>query len=193
MDDQYSRILSRMWHRSVGTRNGDVSTLENPLPSTSRQGLQPSQPAMVDDTRGTTTPTTTVSTATAASCNAATTNAYQRPVATPSFTWTSPGVQPSVYADASLHGGEQVTASQQHVPTQHVPTQHADSSQWGLGAQWNDPLWANTVPSYLGQYGSLVSYHNTHTGLRPLWSICMVVYRVAEDVFAQWGNKEKAG
>ena len=171
MDDQYSRILSRMWHRSVGTRNGDVSTLENPLPSTSRQGLQPSQPAMVDDTRGTTTPTTTVSTATAASCNAATTNTYQRPVATPSFTWTSPGVQPSVNADASLHGGEQVTASQQH-----VPTQHADSSPWGIGVSWNNPLWANSYPSYHGQYGPLESYQLPTKVSDLCGPFCMTVY-----------------
>ena len=146
MEEHYSRILSGMWKRS-----GGVSTLENPLPSTSGRDRQPVHSGVASDTHVPTPSTTTVATTTAASHTTVTTAAYQLPMANPGFT------QPGIFTDASLLGEEQVTTSQQH-----VPTQHADSSPWGLGSSWNTLPWANSYPSYLGQCNNPVSYQYLH-------------------------------
>ena len=159
MDEHYSRILSRIWKRSVGTSSGGVSTLENPLPSTSGHGRQNAHTGVAGDTHAITPPTTTVSTTTAASHTAATTTAYHQPMANPGF------LQPGIYADASLLGGEQVTA-----PQQHVPTQQADGNPWGISSSWNNLPWANSYPSYLSQYNTLVSYQYLQ------WSVSSVVH-----------------
>ena len=147
MDDLYSWTLTKMWNNSVGSSDARDTDTDHRQPTTSGTWSQPCRPRVTTATPVTTPPTTTVSTTTAASYSAAPTAAYHHTLAAPGI------AQPGISATASLGNQEQVNAP----PQADTPAQaQACSSNWGVGANWNNQIWATPFQSYPGQYGSPV-------------------------------------